>query len=555
MDKYMKKILYSLVLVVLGLASCTTWDDPQQENYGDGPATSIALATTTDSTFTFTVTPDSGSLYYSYVVVESSEVSVPAASTLLKGAVSGVTSAVQSTADVKSVTVNMRNAKTNAPLCKPNTTYQIYAVAASDKGVVGVVKSATVTTSDGNAPTFASFKTKDSLTAVTFSESVKRDTGAVTAVYYKEWDISNPVSVKTDSLNVAISGSVVNLTVKGVPAGAYVVYSWNKGAFVDSKGNPCPAFSSTLNMTTGSFTGVYIHLATVAWSIADENITSPESESLIGNASEFQGVLVFDHDIYRNEEELTGGELSVVYSNSKRTSTIKLAASDWSISKNTLTFTLPETPAVGDIVTVKIAEDAIYDVCGNGNKAFTSTKWWKYFPMTKSMVLGTFKFTYYSAFDSTPELYDGGNITISEDASVTNGLIIKNLYMDGSEVKGRYDLSTGKIYINAYEELGITTTSKGNKYGLVTLSIAGDKEIPFTVNTNGIMISKDLAIAACDEAYTEIKGTWEKCSTATFTPVSSSAKAKYSTRVSVKSSGIKTSRISVTPRHLKRIRK
>lgn|SRR5574344_873752 len=552
----MKKILYSLALVVLGLTSCNTWDDPQQENYGSGPATSIAVTTTTDSTFTFTVTPDSGSLYYSYVVVEGDEASVPVASTLLKGAVSGVTSAVQSTADVKSVTVNMRNAKTNAPLCKPNTTYHIYAVAASEKGVVGVVKSDSVTTSDGNDPTFDSFKTKDSLTTVTFSENVRRDTGAVSAVYYQEWDISNPVTINADSINVVVSGSTVGLTVKGVPAGAYVLYSWNKGAFVDSKGNPCPACASSLNMATGNPIGVYIHLATVAWSIADANITSPEAETLIADASSFKGVLTFNHNIYRNDDELVGGEISVVYTGSKKTSTIKLASSDWSISGKTLTFSLPETPAVGDIVTVKIAEGTIYDVCGNANKAFASTKtWWKYFPMTKSMVLGTFKFTYYSAYDKTPVLYEGGNITISEDASTANGLIIKNLYLDGSEVKGRYDLNTGKIYISAYQELGIITNSKGTKYGLVTSSIAGADEIAFTVNTDGTVVSTDLSISACDEAYTAIEGTWEECSEAIFTPVSSSAKAKYSTKVSVKSNRVKTARIKVSPRLLKRVRK
>ena len=46
----------------------------------------------------------------------------------------------------------MRNAKTNAPLCSPNTSYVIYAVAASDKGVIGKVASQVVTTTDGETP-------------------------------------------------------------------------------------------------------------------------------------------------------------------------------------------------------------------------------------------------------------------------------------------------------------------------------------------------------------------------------------------------------------------
>ncbi len=551
----MKKILYSLIMVVLGLSSCNTWEDPTVENYGDGPATAIAVATTTDSTFTFTVTPASGSLYYSYVVVASDEVSLPAASTLLKGAVSGVTSAVQSTAKVASVTVNMRNVK-NVPLCTPNTTYQVYAVAASDKGVVGKVVSATVTTSDGNAPTFVKYETKDSLTTATFSETIKRGTGAVTAKYYQEWDITNPVDINADSINVSVSGAKANFTVKGVPAGAYVLYSWAAGAFVDSKGNACPAYTSSLNMTTGKFIGVYIHLSNVAWSITDANITSPESGTVFANASKFNGVLTFSNNIYRNDDALKGGEISVIYTNSRKTTTVKLAASDWSVSGKTLTFALPEAPEAGDIVTVKIAENVIFDVDGNGNKAFTSKSWWKYFAMTKSMILGNFNFTYVSASDESATVRDGGTVTISEDASKTNGLIIKNLYLSGSEVGGRYDISTGKIYINAYEALGLTTSSKGTKYGLITYSLSSGDEIAFTVNADGTIVSTDFGVVACDEAYTSAIGWWLKCSTATFTPASSTAGAKSAAkRTAVKSSTVKTVKVKVNARSLKSVRR
>ena len=68
----MKKIIFSLA-VVLGLASCNSWDDEQTQNYGDGPAITIDLTTTADSSFTFTVNPAQGTNYYTYTVVEGTE--------------------------------------------------------------------------------------------------------------------------------------------------------------------------------------------------------------------------------------------------------------------------------------------------------------------------------------------------------------------------------------------------------------------------------------------------------------------------------------------------
>ncbi|MGM9734044.1 MAG: hypothetical protein ACI3YT_07995, partial [Prevotella sp.] len=135
----MKKIIFSLA-VVLGLASCNSWDDEHTQNYGDGPAVTIDLTTTADSTFTFTVNPAQGTNYYSYVVMEGTEAKEVDATSLLKLAVSGITGRITKYSDAASVTENMRNAK-NVPLCSPNTSYVIYAVAASDKGVVGEVAS------------------------------------------------------------------------------------------------------------------------------------------------------------------------------------------------------------------------------------------------------------------------------------------------------------------------------------------------------------------------------------------------------------------------------
>lgn len=557
----MKKLIYSLAIVLLGMTSCTTFDDEHSENYGDGPAVSIDLTTTTDSTFTFTVNPAEGTQYYAYSVVAGDEAKDVSESAVLKKSLGGISEAIVKYADAQSVTVDMRNAK-KQPLCEPNTSYVIYAVAANDKGITGLVKSKVVTTTDGKAPVMQPYEAKDptdandTITTVTFSENVVKGEGTVSASYLQEWGEGEPIAIPAEDLNVAINGSKVSFSVKNVPAGAYVLYSWTEGAFVDSFGNECPA--TTTQITEEGIVGVYKRLPFKAWDITAANFTD-KAGSLISDYKTFKGTLTFGQDIYRNDEEVKTGDVSVTYTSSKKTSTIALTANQWSVSGKTLTFTLPEAPAAGDIVTVSFKANIITDINGNGNNAFTSTSktmWWKYFAMTKDMALGTFNFTYVSGYDETGEVVDGGNISIEEDAENANGLIIKNLYLEDSELEATYDLNAGEIYIPAQQLLGYVKSSKGDTYALLTFSKKQASQIVFTVNPNGTITSNDFAIVACNEAITEIVGWYDQFTTATFTPAKASAKARaFAAKKSYKKASVKKVNVKVNARSLRIIKK
>lgn len=450
----MKKIIYSLAIVLLGMTSCTSFDDEHSVNYGDGPAVSIDLTTTTDSTFTFTVNPAEGTQYYAYSVVEGEEAQDVSESSVLKKNLGGISEAIVKYADAQSVTIDMRNAK-KQPLCEPNTSYVIYAVAANDKGVTGLVKSLVVKTTDGKAPVLMPYEAKDptdandTTTMVTFSENVALGQGTVSASYFQEWGDGEPIAIPAEDINVATNGKNVTFSVNNVPAGAYVMYSWTEGAFVDSFGNKCPAVKTQI--TDEGIAGVYKRLPFVTWDITADNFTD-KAGSLISDYKTFKGTLVFDQNIYRNDEEVKTGDISVIYSSSKKVTTIALTANQWSVSGKTLTFTLPELPAAGDIITVSIKANAITDINGNGNNAYTSTSktmWWKYFAMTKDMALGTFDFS----FTTAKGTYQYGTITITENPEVKNGLIIKNLFLDGSEVEGRYVTAMLNILYMIYYQL------------------------------------------------------------------------------------------------------
>ncbi len=553
----MKKLIYSLAIALIGMTSCTSFDEEKSETYAAGPTVDLSLTTTTDSTFTFTVKPAEGSNFYSYTVVPGKANTSVSAESVLKNSLSGsIEQGIIEYAKTSSVTVNMRDAK-DQPLCVPNTTYTVYAVASSAQGVVGAVKTLEVTTTDGEAPVLMPYTATDptsetdTVTTVSFSEEVMMGEGTVSASYYQEYGDGNLVSIPEDDIFVATHGKNVYFAVNNVPAGAYVLYSWTEGAFVDSYGNKCPATNT--EFTEEGISGVYRRLPFETWSIKDKNF-SPEAGSLISDYKTFKGTITFDQNVFRNDELVETGDITLVYTGSKKTSTIALTPSDWSVSGKTLTFTLPEAPAAGDIITIKIKAGTIFDVNGNPNVEYTSstkTVWWKYFAMTKDMAIGNFSL---SLINGVYDVYP--TATFTEYAKVENGLVISNLYQEGSQVLGTYDLNAGEVYVKAYYELGTVTTSKGNTYGLITYSLSGSDDIAFTVNADGTMESTDFAVVACDADFTEALGYWDKPDKTVFSPVASSAKGKVSAaKKSYAKSSIKKVNVKVNPRSLKTLRK
>lgn len=547
----MKKIIFSLA-VVLGMASCNSWDDEHTQNYGDGPAVSIDLTTTADSSFTFTVNPAQGTNYYTYTVVEGSEAKEVDATQLLKNTIGGITGGIKKFSDTPSVTETMRNPKTDAPLCSPNTSYVIYAVAANDKGVIGQVTTLVVKTTDGKVPVVEDIASTDSLASVKFSENVSLGEGSITAKYYLEWDENFAANnIPDEDLATTIEGNVVKFAVKNVPAGAYVFVSWTEGAFVDSKGNKCPVMNSDFNMNTGALEGVYMHLANVSWDITPDNF-GPEAGSLISDYTTWQGTITFENNVYRNDNTVESGDIFVTYTNSKKSTKINLEPSDWEVKGNVVTFRLPEAAGAGDIITVGVKAGVLFDVCGNGNNEFVSTTknvWWKFFAPTKDMVIGNFAFNYVSAYDEEPQWYDGGTVTIEEDPEYENGIILKNLYLEGSEIPGEYDLNSGKVYVSDSYELGIFTTAKAT-YGLITYSLSGKDAIEFTINPDGTMTSNDFGVVACDENYESALGWWEKCSIAKFVPAKAAGATKRTKAISAKS--VKKANVKMSAKALRR---
>ena len=544
----MKKLIYSLAMVLVGLTSCTSFDDPTTENYGAGPSVDVTITagTPSDSAFTVVITPSAGSLYYAYAIGKSEAPQAIDSTTLYKG---GYGNSVIKVADKATTTINITDAD-------PNTTYYVYAVAGSDKGIVGNMTVKGITTTDVLSPGPKTIQKDEANAAVklTFSEAIQRGEGAVTAQYYKEWDILRPVEVPAEDLTVQVSGSSVIFAADNIPAGAYVCFSYAEGAFKDGKGNPCRALNSGLNDTTGEFSGAWVHVTNVPFEIDDKQVTAPEDGAIISNVEDFKGEITLDEDIYRNDETVEDGDLSVTYTSDSRVVTYKLTADQWSVSGNKINFVLPATPENGDYITFSMVEGAVTDVLGNPNAEYTSSAVWKYstFKPTVADVLGTFN--YAVTLKSNSKTYDLGNFTISEytgEDAEPGDVVISDLYMDGSKIYGYYDLETAQLYIQRYQALG-TYVEEGVTYGVVTYSMAGQKQIVFDITADGL-VSTDFALAYTDAEFSSLLGYEVPEGLTVFAKAAGSRMSKAAKTAKNKKSNV-VKNLKGTPRKVKAVR-
>ena len=499
----MKKLLYSLAVAFAGIAAltgCTTFDDEHSEHYGEGPAVAINLTETKDNSFTFTVNPAEGTNYYAYTVVEGDEAEDVSEDDVLKKTMGGISEAIVNYSKAASTTVNMLNSKGEG-ICSPNKSYVIYAVAANANGITGKVQSLVVKTTDGNAPTLEPYEAGDpsAETTVTFSEPVFKGEGTVSAKYYQEWGDGEFINVPADKVHATINGANVTFTVDDVPAGAYVLYSWTEGAFKDSFGNKCPAENTVIG--DEGFVGVYNRQPLKPFAIEAKQFT-PASGSTIGEYDKFKGVITFAFDVFRNDIEesddcVKTGDLSLTYSNAKRSTTINLDPSDWSVSGKTVTFKMPEAADEGDKVTLKIKEGVIMDINGNGNEAFASTDVaWKYdgFTATAAMLEGNYTLTYYSAREKKKVT---NHVTITK--ATTNNedgtkFVISGLYAAGRQVAAVVDYANNRLYI--LPGYGVGTYDKNGISGvIITISASNAKAIECKINKDGSITTSDLALA------------------------------------------------------------
>lgn len=519
----MKKILYSLMAFAgLFTTSCISFDDPVTEYYGEGPVAQVAVTEITDSAFTFTVNPGENALYYSILVDQSADTVALDAESLLKGAYSSVFNVVTNTKEAATFSFNMRK-EDGTPLAQPGKAYQIYAVAATDKGVLGKVAVVTAVTTDGLAPKPVDYADDEQSMYVLFSENVTRGEGAIKVTSYKHYDLVAGKfageQVPADEIEVIVEDDVVAIFAPNTAPGAYLAFSWEAGAFMDAAGHPCSALTSGFSPAQGDFVGLITRNEFVKLAVDSANVADPVLGSVIENASQFFATLSFDEEIYANTKT---GVISLTYSNAVTTTTVKLQYGEqWDASGNELYFIFPENnaPKAGDVISFTLGEGLFTDIYGNPNAATTYEAAWTMstgITLTEADFNGTFAAVGISAYDNS-QVDLGQNIYIYSlpelDDRVPAGckaVGVENIILDGSAILGYYNIEKGILAVGAFYEVGTVEMKDGTQYGSITYSLAGNDWIEFKITDDRVFVTEDLAWVACDLDYTQAIGFLDK---------------------------------------------
>ena len=479
----MKKILYSIITLSLCLTSCIQFDDAVSENYGSGPSISVDITETRDNGFTFTLTPGEGTGFYSYVVASGTEAEELDGYALLQEQYGGIASGVLNATEAPTFTNDLQEG------ISPNTSYVVYAVAASQEGIVGEVTSAVVLTTDGDAPYASEMERVEGASAVvvSFSENVTKGSGTVTAQYFAEWS-GDFVDIAAADIQTTLEGNVVTFTLNNVPAAAYAFVSWTEGAFVDSKGNLCPAMTSGLNSTGDDFTGVYFRNAEAPFTLEESSTgVTPEVGFAFSDWTAFIGEIAFDMDVYRNDKTLTGDEIEVVYTNAGKTTTIKLSSSNWETDGKVFRFVLPESPQYGDNISLKVSEGTFFDVYGNPNAEFTLENAWFYsYGYQRDMIIGNYTLSYYqyTVYTETGEFVPATEkITIAADPEDENGVLMSGFLGTTTTVKWVFDGDFGTVTLPEEQMLGAVAGFPG--YLMSIYGNTQDYSLTMQIDANG----------------------------------------------------------------------
>lgn len=173
-------------------------------------------------------------------------------------------------------------------------------------------------------------------------------------------------------------------------------------------------------------------------------------------------------------------------------------------------------------------------------------------PVTTNPVLGTFNFVYQSYYDETPYDYYGGFVTIDEDPYNTvgeNSINIANLYLEGSNLVGYYDLDKDSVYIAAWQTIGVS-----GEYGLITVNWKDTKSdwIPFSINKDGSLTSDRFGVYSYDADFVEQKGWWEAATIATLTPTNSASSRRTSAKRSVTTKAMRINKVRLSNKRVKK---
>ena len=166
--------------------------------------------------------------------------------------------------------------------------------------------------------------------------------------------------------------------------------------------------------------------------------------------------------------------------------------------------------------------------------------------ITFTMDMVTVPFTYYGVIEG--KTYNLGNFTSVVDPTAENALVLKDFYLEGSEVAAVADLDAGKMYVGSMEYLGIEEDD-GTPYYVFTYSVGDNEDYAgFDINIDGTLTSDELILVASPDLKNLYY--WARTSETIFVPLTNAA-AKRATAFKGSKKGAK---LNVSAKRMAKLR-
>ncbi|MDR2839763.1 MAG: fibronectin type III domain-containing protein [Paludibacter sp.] len=132
--------------------------------------------------------------------------------------------------------------------------------------------------------------------------------------------------------------------------------------------------------------------------------------------------------------------------------------------------------------------------------------------------IGNYSFSYGSVYEDPDLIFDGGIFSIEINPNVENGVILKDFYIEGSEIEAEVDLVNGKLLVPDVTPIELVEDD-GDEYLLVTYNLEIDGPIEFILNDDKTLVCASMfGVVAANPNTGALLGYWDKFINATFTP-------------------------------------
>ncbi|MBO5499113.1 MAG: hypothetical protein J5990_06930 [Bacteroidales bacterium] len=330
------------------------------------PSVTLKQKVADDVTLSFEITASENASQYAYAVFAGSDNPVPSAyDILVEEALADASGSFNTSLSEED---SFENTVTVDCTEFPAETYQVFAAAITETGLIGEVVTLDVTMNDTWIPQPAGASFDKNVLTLAFDETVVRGKGkayvsviawGVSAYYVKDQVIAEE--------NITVEANTVTLVCPEAGNGAGYYVSFEEGLVTDLSGNKCAQCVSGLDQT-----GEYVNLGwdtdSVAIPITESNFTEP-ADNVNWAAEDANIVFTLPTEVMVNSK--VKNPISVVYLEAEGQS---ILYAEWTLGEDgkTVTVYLPKMPT-GEF-DVLVAAGAFYDVWGNVTTAFEPSK-------------------------------------------------------------------------------------------------------------------------------------------------------------------------------------